>query len=1102
VRIQLLSSDPQWVLRERQRALKKVIGGFFAILILLLLVFLGTKSYFFSIGYAQPVFKDVRGVSYISRVEGKKFQILNAQGEWEDSFLAGVNIGLGVPGSFPGEYAIGQETYFKWFTQIANMGSNVIRVYTPQVPGFYQALYEYNRLAATPLYLLQGVYMDESDVLRYSDVFAPGSIAIRDMRQDIIDCVNMLHGNALIVKKPGKASGVYRYDVSKYVIGWILGIECEAHLVEGTNKAHPEITSFDGDYVFAKDVSPFEVFIAQMIELAISYETENYQMQRPVAFSNWPTADPLSHPNEPFIKEDSVSIDVERIKARASFTPGFFASYHVYPYYPDFLNYPSGNPGTDENPYLAYLKSLVEYHSMPVIISEFGLPTSRGVTHVNHLTGLNQGGHTEQQQGEGLVSMLDDIYLSGCMGGIVFSWQDEWFKKTWNTMDFDDSDARPKWLNVESSEVNFGLIGFSAFPSIQIDGKDNDWTNAPDLGEDKKLRANWDESYFYLRIGIDDFENQKYIIPIDTVVGQGSDSFEDAKFERAADFVLILDGRANTRLLVDPYYNPNYKLYGKLLFGPEELLAYSIPDSGKFMDVLQIISMNLTMPLTGQEVPIQFWDTGKMTYGISNPDSDKFDSRADFYAGDYFVEIRIPWMLLNFADPSTAKVLSNMHNSESFAYNVIEELHVGLGKAGDSQPIPMYAYRLPAWNRIDYTQRFKRSYDMLSDAFPRYATYPLNAGGQMQEALRMRDTRLLYVRFEQNLKASDFVLILLGLSLLLVVYLFLLLLAVNIRLNIVGSKRRLEWDHLYAIMRLPEEEIRKKLHVSYLCNQKGLAMLGQFLSEECPWESGAPLTKVLRSGRYEHCMQKFMRSKDLTFTILVIRIVGLLRLKYFKDQILQMMADNKDNLELQYAGFLALSLMGMRSNLVQLFEQLEYTKGLSFRSLKEIFAAYSGDKASLYRDLLNSPDPYIRRIAIKNIGDDGIKKLANRLLPLLDTEDINLRYDLIRTFGQLRSASAGNAIVQTLESPNWTLRNAAVMALASIDVRKYLPQMIQGLKDKDWWVRINSARELCRHITPDELNKLIPGLNDRYASEILTYVIEEKKMLGAGEAEK
>jgi hypothetical protein len=118
------------------------------------------------------------------------------------------------------------------------------------------------------------------------------------------------------------------------------------------------------------------------------------------------------------------------------------SSYHVYPYYPDFLDFPSGDERTDVDSYYAYVKSLVDFHSMPVLVSEFGLPTSRGVTHINQISGLNQGGNSELQQGEGLVSLLNDIHLAGCVGGVVFAWHDEWFKTSWNTMDFDDSAAR------------------------------------------------------------------------------------------------------------------------------------------------------------------------------------------------------------------------------------------------------------------------------------------------------------------------------------------------------------------------------------------------------------------------------------------------------------------------------------------------------------------------------------------------------------------------------------------------------------------------------------------------------------------------------------
>lgn len=1081
--------------------MRKVVGGFLAIILLLAGMLWATKTYFFSIGYTQPLVQNAQGISYTAKVEGKDFYVLDAQGAWKKTFLAGVDIGLGAPGSFPGEFAIGYDTYFDWFSQIAEMGSNVVRVYTPQAPAFYHALYEYNRVAATPLYLMQGVYMDESDVLAYGDVFAPGSVTVTDMRQDIIDCVNMLHGNAVIGAKPGKASGIYQYDVSRYVIGWILGIECEAYLVEGTNKAHPDLIAFQGRYVYTENASPFEVFIAQMKELAIAYETDQYQMQRPVAFSNWVTTDPLAHPNEPRAAEDSAVIDVEHIKAMPSFTPGFFASYHVYPYYPDFLNFPSGNPITDQDPYYAYVRSLVQYHDMPVLVSEFGLPTARGVTHINHLTGLNQGGNNEQQQGTGLIAMLDAIYRSGCMGGIVFAWQDEWFKTSWNTMDFDDSAARPKWHNVESSEENFGLLRFSAFPSIRIDGSDQDWAGVAAVDAAGTLRAAWDEAYLYLRLTADDFESQAYYIPIDTIGGQGSQAYQNTVFQRAADFVLVLDGKEHTRLLIDPYYDPNYKLYGQGLFSADELSAYAKSASGVYQVVRQVICNQMRMPATGQTVPTQFWNTGVLRYGISNPDSIAFDSLADFCAGDGFVELRIPWMLLNFADPSSGKILADLHTEQPFGFETIRALYVGACKAGEAGPVAMDSYTLPTWGAFSYQARLKTSYYMLKAAFPRYATYPVGTGEQLSAAQRLRDTRMLYVRIDRQIRRTDLITFFLMLSFLLAAYLYILLLAINIHLNRIVKRQERERVYLHSLLRLPEATIRRRLHRRYLCSARGADLLCRYLAEENPTDADTALLAVLRTGRYHAWMQSALASRDMMLRILVVRLMGLLRIRSFETQIIPLMKANPENLNLQYTGFLALAMMGNRDSLIRLCGEPGFTKTLSYRSLKEIFTVYTGDKRFLYERLLDSPDAYIRRIVIKNIGEEGFAEYAERLIPMLESADLNLLCDVIRALGQLRCKAAGARIAAYLAHDSWTLRNAAVVALAGIDAEAYRPALMAALGDREWWVRYNSARELCAHLPLDALAAAALTLDDRFAREILNYAVQEARMMGRGVAQ-
>lgn len=272
--------------------------------------------------------------------------------------------------------------------------------------------------------------------------------------------IDIIHGNASVIKTTGNVGGVYTADISQYVIGLIPGIEWEAGFVIGTNENNPHKTDYDGAYLYTRDASPFEVFLAEAVDEAIAYEAKKYRGQRPVAVSNWVTTDPLEHPNEPNPEvEDAVSVNIEHIHAKDGYKPGFFASYHVYPYYPDMFNYEEKYlTGGNTNTYRAYIEELNAFHSMPVLISEVGVPASRGIAHENTLSGFHQGNIEESEQGAIVASLIDDIKDEGLMGAVIFSWQDEWFKKTWNTMKLDIAHRRPYWMDYQTNEQNFGLL--------------------------------------------------------------------------------------------------------------------------------------------------------------------------------------------------------------------------------------------------------------------------------------------------------------------------------------------------------------------------------------------------------------------------------------------------------------------------------------------------------------------------------------------------------------------------------------------------------------------------------------------------------------------
>jgi len=664
-------------------------------------------------GYTGPV----------SRVEGKTFLVRDENGVFSPFFVKGVDIGAAKPGYWPGEFGITEEDYLRWFRLIGELNANTIRVYVPQMPGFYNALLAYNLQAEKPLYLMQGIYMNEELIETHLNAFNKDLTDI--FYRDIANTIDIIHGNATVEKLPGNAGGEYTADVSEYVIGYLPGIEFSADFVMGTNEQNPDKTEFSGTYVKTESASAFEVFLAEAQEYMIDYEQSRYDVQRPIAITNWVTTDPLTHPNEPYQDtEDAVSIDVEHIKATEAYTAGFFASYHVYPYYPDFLSYDATYiTEEDPNSYRAYLTQLNAHYSMPVLISEFGIPTSRGKTHENIVTGFNQGHIEEKTQGEMLVSMMRDIRETGCMGGLIFSWQDEWFKRTWNTKDQEETERRPYWFNVESPEKSFGLLAFhpGETTAVLIDGKTDDWSESDVVSESNGLRLSVqsDEAYLYFCVdsGVFAFGKDVLYIAADTIPEQGNLSYGGLQFSNAADFLIVLDGQNQSAMLTDVYYDVfqyQYSVQSRLL---PKLEHQTEQNSGIFTEIYTVMSRGFVLPETKETIPFSKFNVGQLTYGISDPDSPAFNSLADFYAADGVIELRIPWLLFNVRDPGTKNIIADWNKTgdvtgqtiESFAFAVCSDQSAGEVRFG--------SYTWDSWDLPTYHERLKKSYSIVQALF-------------------------------------------------------------------------------------------------------------------------------------------------------------------------------------------------------------------------------------------------------------------------------------------------------------------------------------------------------------------------------------------------
>src|SRR5258708_29705964 len=94
--------------------------------------------------------------------------------------------------------------------------------------------------------------------------------------------------------------------------------------------------------------------------------------------------------------------------------------------------------------YFGYLRELVAHHGeMPVVISEYGVPSARGIGHFQP-QGWNHGGLSEQQQALVDARLTRDIYASGAAGAGLFALIDDWFKKKWIVSDFGDPPERKR----------------------------------------------------------------------------------------------------------------------------------------------------------------------------------------------------------------------------------------------------------------------------------------------------------------------------------------------------------------------------------------------------------------------------------------------------------------------------------------------------------------------------------------------------------------------------------------------------------------------------------------------------------------------------------
>jgi|GEM_PF-2187726 len=633
----------------------------------------------------------------------------------------GINVNGGLPGVFPGEDKVSVKTYLTWFEDISRLGMNSVRVTDLMSENFYKAVLEFNEQEGQAIYVLQGIAFDEV-ALKYG-VDPLSRESREDFKEKAESVINSVHGNpGSFIHLPFFDS--YVTDVSEYIIGYSLGPEWQSHdVIYGELMNDP--LQYQGRYFTStEEASAFEAFIAEILDHVVDYTYERYGRQPIVSFQG----------STGLFKEDLVLstdgrmlslesktdfgissiVDGEHIVPTPALRSGYFVSYNIY----------SDETGP-ESDYENIYQEITAYHTVPVLISEYGYPSTRLAT--NFVKDKRVPYLSEEDQADRIIRSLDQIEATDILGSFLMEYHDSWFKSTWNTVDRKILDSAAYWSDAQTSTQAFGIIAYDPVyegRSFHMDGNHDEW-EAEDLlrtNDTYSLSVSMDSKYLYLLVESHEANNlltSQLVIDFDITPKSGAyqSPYFDMAYARPVDFLVLISNQ-EARVLVHDYYD-TYRFEKSIpaLKVRPDLIPVRKNTNG-FSDILIDVEPGYVKEIYDHAIGEGTLITGQLYSGNTNPASDDFTSYADYYMNPNRLELRLPWALLNFMDPSNQMIHDDYYDSFKIKPLHIEEIYIGL-TVGDSMNqvvrLESSSLDLKTWSKPKYKKRYKRAYEKLRD---------------------------------------------------------------------------------------------------------------------------------------------------------------------------------------------------------------------------------------------------------------------------------------------------------------------------------------------------------------------------------------------------
>jgi hypothetical protein len=154
-------------------------------------------------------------------------------------------------------------------------------------------------------------------------------------------------------------------------------------------------------------------------------------------------------------------------------------------------------------------------------------------------------------------------------------------------------------------------------------------------------------------------------------------------------------------------------------------------DSGIFAPWRLIVDMEFSPPAAKHYRPYKDLPAGQLRRGTTDPAAPDYNSLTMWQAKGNLIEMRIPWMLLGFADPSSLLAVNYEEKDGKLQTQKVDGVRVipwivnrstnevyGLGNGSevtDVSKLPKYKWK--SWNETQFQERLKKSYTIMQKAF-------------------------------------------------------------------------------------------------------------------------------------------------------------------------------------------------------------------------------------------------------------------------------------------------------------------------------------------------------------------------------------------------